>query len=279
MDPNNNNPNVPNANGNRFAGRAVPLGQRVNPQIECRKCHQRVANLNRHEALCQGNAKPYRCPLCMIGYNSQDRARRHFLLRHVGEPVPQFFLNPFFRRGQVHQQAAAAPQPPAAPAGVAPQPPAAAAADAPQPPPQNQIQPQPEAVPMQVDQPQVVNPFFVAVEEPVAGPAPPPAPIPPAAAAAAVVGGDGVLPAPPVAQPAAVGGGFGAGGVAGPAQIPVAPPQGGNVCALGERQLDVLLRYNLAANVRQAREALGDDLAVVHLVLQMLRDPAQFLPG
>ena len=265
MDQNNNNPN---ANANRFAGRAVPLDQR-GPRFECRKCHQVVANLNRHEALCTGNVKPYRCPLCLIGYGSHERAQRHFERHHVGVPVPRFFLNPVYRRREVRERlAAAAPQPP-----------------------QNQA-PQNAAVPpaappeaMQQDQQQAAD--AGAEGEPVAGPAPPPAPNPPApepaaaaagAPPAAAAAGGGAPPAA-AAQPAAgVGGGVGAGGVPGPAQVPVGPPQGGNVGAFGE--LPLLLRYNLAANVRMAREAMGDDLAVVNLVLQILRDPAQFqLPG
>ena len=53
------------------------------------------------------------------------------------------------------------------------------------------------------------------------------------------------------------------------AAAPVAPPGPG-------AQLGVLLRANLAANILAARLALGTDVAVIQLVVEILNDPDHF---
>jgi hypothetical protein len=247
MDRNNNHNQPRQPNPNQFRGRAVPPEERVGQLRQCRRCHDWFVNILRHERNCTGDAKPYKCNQCQKGYNKELLVRRHFMANHPNIPLPPDFLNPDYRHRRANQQNDA-------PAGPPPPPPQAA---------QNANPPQGEQ-----DVPAGGEP-----EEPVPGPAP--RPVPPMAQPAA--GGEGrVPPAPRAAPRAAFGGGIGAA----PGQAPAPPPRERNAGWYGAR-LPPLLRYNLAANILQAREAFGgDELSVIIFVNAVMRHPAQFqLPG
>mgnify|MGYP005605376871 FL=1 len=199
MDQNNND--LPNPN--LFLGRAVPFGERALERFECRLCYDMVANIHRHERLCPGIVKRYRCNVCRTSFNDDSRCRAHFRKHHRDEPMPANFLNPVFRHRRAGQHVAA-PAPPAPP----------------------QAPPPVEAQVAPVDVAEVVEVVQLPIQE---------------------------LPAPEE------------GGAA-----PLV--QHGEAQAIG-----LLLRANLAANIVQVREALGNDLAVIALVTNILNDPQQFL--
>ena len=229
MDENNNNPNL-------HRGRAIPLNERVGEIFECRSCFGFFAHIQRHEALCQGPVKPYRCPICRVCFTSAKRADRHFREKHPGDPRPRNFLNPHFRHRARQANAAAPPQPPQPPAEAA----AAVAPAA-----------APAAEDMAVDPPPQLQQEIPQVE--AAGDVPPPIEV--------GLVGEGIVP--PVVEQQEVG----------QAAAPAQQLGAGNG---GPPQIGVLLGANLAANLGAAREALGSDLLVIQLVAQMLADPEQF---
>lgn len=102
-----NNGNQP-ANPNQFLGRGVPIDERLGDRFECRKCHDFFANIRRHETACNGIVKPYRCPICMVGYNKEAKVRNHFRVRHRHAEVPDLFLNPDFRHRPARRRVIAA---------------------------------------------------------------------------------------------------------------------------------------------------------------------------
>jgi hypothetical protein len=279
MDANNNNVAAEaDVANNRFRGRAIPLNERAGPIYECRHCKGFVANPLRHENRCVHRAlKPYRCPVCRVGYTDDRRVRAHFLANH-NQPLPAHFLNPHFRHRNVGVRHANAAQPQQLPA---PQADAAAAVGPPQPivapaeaadaaaaegPPQPPVAPAeapevppPEHQPMVVDV--VPQPVVEAQHQPPVEAEPQPQVDAPEVVLPVFEALEGEVVNVPAAAPQQ---GLG---------HAVAPPQqlGGGFGGLG-----LLLSVNLAANLRQAREGLGSDLLVIQLVTQVLGDPELF---
>jgi hypothetical protein len=287
-------------NNNLHRGRGIPFQQRRGPIFECRECHGFFSQIRRHEGLCNGPHKPYRCPVCRVSFTCPRRARRHFQDKHPEEQMPRNFHNPLYRHETVvaHQapNPANPPQPPAPQAEAAaaegpPQPlvaPAEAQADAaadegpPQPPlaPAEAVAevPPPEHQPMVVDvvpQPEVEaqhqlpmvadvvpQPEVEAQHQPPVEAEPQPQ----------VDAQEFVLPFFEVLEVQM-------------GNVPAAAPQQGlghaaappQVGWLNEPpQIGALLAANLAANLRQARNVLGSDLLVIQLVTQVLGDPGLY---
>lgn len=247
-----NNNNLPPQNPNAHLGRGVPVEERL-ARFECRLCHDLVAKPNRHEATCSGT-KPYRCEVCVLSFRSDSQAVAHFRLRHTALPRPANFLNPVHRHRPVRRRDAFVPANPAAALGA----PILV---------QGAGNGEPNAAGGEADPPVI------------------PPPIPPADPAGMVdeaAGGDDIPGGPDnVADVAAVVPPIVENFAEGAQAIGGAPAveQGAGHNVVNVHDLvPPLLRYNLAANLTQARGILGSDLVVIQFVAMILSNPELFQP-